>query len=100
MMTTMTEPDKKVRAALFDALWEKLEGYQDWEVLEGRAGARACVEIDGVFYYAATEFFDEVPEGEKIDAFLEDLCTAALGRICEGRTESDASLLFWQTYHY
>lgn len=68
MMTTT-----EVRDALFDAIWEKLEGFQDWEVLEGRAGASACVEIDGTFFFTKTEFFDEVPEGEKIDSFLEDL---------------------------
>ena len=100
MMTTMTQRDKKVRAALFDALWEELESFQDWEVLEGRAGAIACVEIDGVFYYTTTEFFDGVPEGEKIDDFLDGLCEEALGRICEGPTAEVASLLFWQTYHY
>ena len=100
MTTTMTALDKKVRDALDALLWEQLEGFQDWEVLEGRAGACACVGIDGVFYFTKTAFFDEVPEGEKIDAFLEDLCEVALGRICEGPTAEVASLLFWQTYRY
>ncbi len=98
MMTTKL--DEKVRDALFDALWEQLDGFPDWEVLEGRAGACACVAMGGVFHFTKTAPFDEVPEGEKIDPFLESLCEEALGRICEGLTAEDASLLFWQKYHY
>lgn len=79
----------KAREALMDALWEQFEGFCDEEILDGR-GASAAVEVDGTWFFTATELSVDIEEGEPIDPYLEGLCEAALRRMQSGKTRDEA----------
>ena len=85
------EMKAKAKAELMDQLWTMFEGFSDEEITQG-AAAEGAVEIDGVWFYTATDFTDGMT-GD-IDKQLEALCEAALEEIADGQTREEATAEF------